>query len=84
MSKFLIALQKAEQVLQEAMNLILKFEGKTAGQDKDCAQHLISVIKSVLVLLDRYKTPEIQGYKPHDISTIKISLEKLQTKLEAL
>jgi hypothetical protein len=83
MDKFLESLQKAEQVLQEAMSFILKFEKKTAGQ-KDCAQYLVSVIKSVLALLDRYKTPEIHGYKPHDISALKISLENLQTKLEVL
>ena len=84
MKEFLKTLKEAERILQEAWDLILGHKKISSKEEKDHILHLISVIKSVLTLLERYNTISVQGFKAQDYSALKKSLENLQSKLEAL
>ena len=85
MKEFLRALKEAERILQEATDFLLKYKGKVAGeQEKELAQKLISLIKSTITLLERYKEIKIDGFETHNISAVKSVLESLQTKLGEL
>ena len=87
MKEFLIALIEADRVLQEATDFLIKHKRKIAGEkDKELAQKLISLIKSVITLLEKYSLmgAEVNGFEPHDISSLKTALESLQINLGAI
>jgi len=83
MEEFLKALKEAERVLREAWDFIIGHRKISSKEDNDRIQHLISVVKSILILLERYSI-DTKGFKAQEYSVLKSSLESLQTKLEAL